>query len=218
MTTRYSTTEWNNKKIILGESEVDPEKPVNLLIGFHGASSTPENMLVQGNRLKLQNTLMVFPEGQVNAGDGIWSWWEDGPRQSETVKSFITYTSQVIDSAHKHYLNNNPERELRTCLWGFSQGGAASLTYTLLGKHSLFKVASICGFLPELQDLVIEKKEHLRILGIFGSNDEVVPSFLADHALDEMKSHGHLVKSKETTQSHEVNSENLQDLCDFFNS
>jgi len=218
MTTRYSTTEWNNKKVILGETEIDEKKPVNLLIGFHGAGSTPENILVLGNRLKLQNTLMVFPEGQVNAGDGIWSWWEDGPRQNETVKSFVTYTSQIIDSAHQHYSNINPERKLRTCLWGFSQGGAASLTYTILGTHSLFKVASICGFLPEFPDQVIEKKGPLNILGIFGSNDEIVPSFLADHALEEMKSHGHQVESKETTQSHEINSENLQDLCDFFNA
>lgn len=218
MTTRYSTTEWNNKKAILGETEIDPQKPVNLLIGFHGASSTPENMLVQGNRLKLQNSLMVFPEGQVNAGDGIWSWWEDGPRQSETVKNFITYTTQIINSAHEHYLNKNPEIKLRTCLWGFSQGGAASLTYTLLGNHNLFKVASICGFLPDFQAPIIEKKEPLHILGIFGSNDEVVPSFLADHALDEMKNRGHLVKAKETNQPHEINSENLQDLCDFFNT
>ena len=97
MTTRYSTTQWNNKKVILGEPEIDTEKPVNLLIGFHGAGSTPENMLVQGNRLKLPNTLMFFPEGQVYAGEGVWSWWEDGPRQSETVKSFITHTSQFID-------------------------------------------------------------------------------------------------------------------------
>jgi|TARA_B110000438_G_C15784984_1_gene638021 predicted esterase len=218
MTTRYTTTEWNNKKVILGEVEINHEKPVNLLIGFHGASSTPENMLIQGNRLKLSNTLMVFPEGQINSGDGIWSWWEDGPRQSETVKSFIAYTAQIIDSAHKHYLNNKPERKLRTCLWGFSQGGAASLTYTLLGNHPLFKVASICGFLPEFQGSVIEKKDPLQILGIFGTNDEVVPSFLADYALDEMKNHGHLVTSKETAQSHEVKPENLQDLCEFFNS
>ncbi len=217
MTIRYSTTEWNNKKVILGDSEIDSEKPANLLIGFHGASSTPENMLVQGNRLKLQNTLMVFPEGPVNTEDGIWSWWEDGPRQGETVKSFVSYTSQIIDSAYKHFLNTNSERELRTCLWGFSQGGAASLTYTLLGEHTLFKVASLCGFLPEMQNPVIEKKEALPILGIFGSNDEVVPAFLANHTLDEMKNHGHLVIPKETAQSHEVNSENLRDLCDFFN-
>lgn len=218
MTTLYTTTEWNNKKIILGEPKVDTEKPVNLLIGFHGASSTAENMLVQGNRLKLPNTLMVFPEGPVNAGDGIFSWWEDGPRQSETVKSFITYTSQVIDSAHKHYSNIHPEIKLRTCLWGFSQGGAASLTYTILGKHPLFKVASICGFLPDFQNAALETKEPLQILGIFGSNDEVVPSFLADHALDEMKNHGHIVNSKETAQPHAVNSENLKDLCIFFNT
>jgi predicted esterase len=216
MTTKYSTTEWNNKKVILGETEIDEKKPVNLLIGFHGASSTPENILVLGNRLKLQNALMVFPEGPVNAGDDIWSWWEDGPQQKESVKSFVTYTSQIIDSAHQHYLNI--KGQLRTCLWGFSQGGAASLTYTLLGPHSLFKVASICGFLPEFPDRVVEQKGGLDILGIFGSNDEVVPSFLADHALEEMKNHGHQVESKETTQPHEINLENLQDLCDFFNT
>jgi poly(3-hydroxybutyrate) depolymerase len=96
MTITYSTTAWNNKKVILGESDMDNTKPINLLIGFHGASSTPENMLVQGNRLKLQNTLMVYPEGPVNAGDGIWSWWEDGPRQKDSVKNFITHTSQII--------------------------------------------------------------------------------------------------------------------------
>ena len=218
MTTRYTNTEWNKKKIILGEVEIDQDKPVNLLIGFHGASSTPENMLVLGNRLKLSNTLMVFPEGQINAGDGIWSWWEDGPRQSETVKSFITYSSQIIDSAHEYYLNNNPDRTLRTCLWGFSQGGAASLICTLHGKHSLFKVASICGFLPEFQGSVLKKKKPVQVLGIFGSNDEVVPSFLADYALDEMKNNGHSVKPKETNQSHEVNPENLQDISEFFNS
>ena len=216
MTTRYSTTEWNNKKVILGKTKIDEKKPVNLLVGFHGAGSTPENILVLGNRLTLQNTLMVFPEGPVNAGDGIWSWWEDGPQQKETVESFVTYTSQIIDSAHQHY--SNIKGALRTCLWGFSQGGAASLTYTLLGTRSLFKVASICGFLPEFSGPIIEKNEPLDILGIFGSNDEIVPSFLADHALEEMRSHGHQVASKETTQSHEINSENLQDLCDFFNA
>ena len=218
MTTRYSTTEWNSKKVILGETEVNTEKPVNLLIGFHGASSTPENMLVQGNRLNIPNTLMIFPEGQVNAGEGVWSWWEDGPRQSESVKKFVNQTAQVIDSANKYYLNCYPEAKLLTCLWGFSQGGAASLTYTLLGIHALSKVASICGFLPEFKNPMIEKKEPLQILGIYGSNDEVVPSFLADYALEEMKNHGHIVKSKETAQTHEVNTENLQDLSNFFNT
>ena len=50
---------------------------------------------------------------------------------------------------------------------------------------------------------------------------DLINIFLASNAvvdaLDEMKNRGHLVKSKETTQSHEVNSENLQDLCEFFN-
>ena len=217
MTTKYKTTEWNNKKVILGEPDLDNEKPVNLLIGFHGASSTPENMLVLGNRLKTENTIMIFPEGTISAGDGIWSWWEDGPRQKETVASFLEYTSQIIENAKQHYLSKNPERKLNICFWGFSQGGAASLTYTLLGSHTPFKVGSICGFLPEFPDQEIPKKEPLDILGIFGLNDDVVPSFLAEYALEVMSNSGHKVEAKESTQGHEVSVENLNNLSAFFN-
>ncbi|MBC8283393.1 MAG: phospholipase, partial [Nitrospinae bacterium] len=63
-----------------------------------------------------------------------------------------------------------------------------------------------------------ENTSPTKIFGIFGSNDEVVPSFLADHALDEMKNKGHQVESKETSQSHELNEENLNDVYSFFNS
>ena len=43
MSLSYKTTEWNSKKVILGEGEFNLESPVNILIGFHGAESTPEN-------------------------------------------------------------------------------------------------------------------------------------------------------------------------------
>ncbi|SVE03403.1 uncharacterized protein METZ01_LOCUS456257, partial [marine metagenome] len=75
MPEKYSTTEWNNKKVILGEDLLDAEIPINILIGFHGAESTPENILIHGNKLKLKNTFMIFPEGPVDAGEGRWSWW-----------------------------------------------------------------------------------------------------------------------------------------------
>ena len=52
MSLTYKTTEWNNKKVILGEGPINPEAPVKILVGFHGAGSTPENMLVHGNRLQ----------------------------------------------------------------------------------------------------------------------------------------------------------------------
>jgi len=71
MKIQYQNTLWNNKKVIIGEPDLDLSKPVNLLIGFHGAGSTAENMLVQGNRLKLDNTLLIFPEGPVDAGEGL---------------------------------------------------------------------------------------------------------------------------------------------------
>lgn len=217
MAVNYKNTEWQGKKVIIGETELDPANPINLLIGFHGADSTPENMLVHGNRLQLKNSVLVYPEGPVDAGEGLWSWWQDGPKQKQAVQEFIQYTTQMVDEAHRHFSEKLPRAAFRTCLWGFSQGGAASLVYTLFGAHPLHRVASICGFLPELPDDAVLQRSVVNILGIFGANDEVVPSFLADYALDEMKAKGHQLTVKETRQGHEINQENLRDVTDFFN-
>lgn len=218
MAVNYKNTEWRGKKIIIGETELDKEKPINLLIGFHGADSTPENMLIHGNRLQLKNAVLVYPEGPVDAGEGLWSWWVDGPRQKQAVAEFLEYATQTVDEAQRHFSENLPGSSLRICLWGFSQGAAASLVYTLFGAHPLHRVASICGFLPELPDDAVLQPLVVDILGIFGTNDEVVPSFLADYALDEIKAKGHRLTVKETPQGHEISKDNVQDLTDFFNS
>jgi predicted esterase len=218
MTVKYNNAEWQGKKVILGETEIISEKPVNLLIGFHGAESTPENMLVHGNKLQLQNSVLVYPEALVDAGKGLFSWWKDGPKQKESVKEFLTFSSSIVDTAHRHFSEQIPAATFRTCLWGFSQGGAASLVHALFhSSPPLHKVASICGFLPELPDDATPQPSTVSILGIFGANDDVVPSFLADHALDEMKAKGHQLTARETRQGHEITQENLQELTDFFN-
>jgi predicted esterase len=122
----------------------------------------------------------------------------------------------MINSAQNYLETRFPDANLRICLWGFSQGGAASLTYTLFGPHPLHRVASVCGFLPELPDLEAAQKPPVSILGIFGTNDDVVPSFLAEHALGEMKNKGHEPTLRETSQGHELNSDNLKELRSFF--
>ena len=213
MTIQYQNILWNNKKVIIGESSTEIIEPVNLLIGFHGAESTAENMLVQGNRLKLNNTTLIFPEGPVDAGEGRWSWWKDGPSQQKSVEAFLIYADEMIQLAYNHF-----GKKSTISLWGFSQGGAASLVYALLGSQKIFKVASVCGFLPELPSTNIDKSTPAQILGIYGQNDEVVPSFLADYALEEMTNKGHQVQVKETTQSHELNSDNLSDVFTFLSS
>ena len=213
MTIQYQNTSWNNKKVILGEPATGKTEPVNLLIGFHGAESTAENMLVQGNRLKLDNTILIFPEGPVDAGEGRWSWWKDGPSQQKSVEAFLVFADEMIQSAYNHFGNQST-----VSLWGFSQGGAASLVYALLGSQKISKVASVCGFLPELPSTNTVEARPVQIFGVYGQNDEVVPSFLADYALDEMKNKGHQVQVKETSQSHELNSENLSDVSTFLNS
>lgn len=211
MTIKYQNEVWNNKKVILGEP--DQIDALNLLIGFHGAESTAENMLVQGNRLKLKNTLLVFPEGPIDAGEGRWSWWKDGPGQQKSVEGFLSFTDTIIQSAISHFENRSINQ---ISLWGFSQGAAASLVYALLGSHKIDKVASVCGFLPELPETERENSTTTSILGIFGLNDEVVPAFLAEHALDEFQNKGYPTKILETKQGHEVTSENLDELINFF--
>ncbi len=217
MTVHYQNAEWKNKKVIIGESALSPDQPARLLMGFHGADSTPENMLIHGNRLKLNNTVFIYPEGPTDAGDGLWSWWRDGPRQNEAVQQFLDYTSQMVDEA-QNFLKDKTGLEPQTCLWGFSQGGAAALVYSLLGSHKLHKVASVCGFLPEIPEEGIRQLHSTSILGIYGLNDEVIPSFLAEYALEELEGQGHRLTKKETPQGHEVNAENIADLTRFFES
>lgn len=218
MTMHYQNTYWLGKKVLIGKDELDPSQPVNLLLGFHGADSTPENLLVHGNKLKIENTLLIYPEGPLDAGEGLFSWWQDGPRQKESVIQFLDYTSKVVDEAHQYLQQELGNATIQTCLWGFSQGGAASLVYTLFGRHPIHKVASICGFLPDLPENKDPASQKSSILGIYGKNDDIVPSFLADYALDVMKDMGHDLIVKGTEQGHEIKSENIHDLTAFFKS
>lgn len=217
MTINYKNTQWQNKKVIVGESDLDSEQPPRLLIGFHGAESTPENILLHGNKLKLNNTIYVYPEGPVDAGKGLWSWWQDGPKQSQTVQSFLDYTAGVVDAAHT-LVKESSDQKPYLCLWGFSQGAAAALVYSLMGSHTLHKVASVCGFLPEVPEDQPRQSHKSSILGIYGLNDDIVPSFLAEYALEEMEGHGHRLTKKETPQSHEVHADNLADIIQFMES
>ncbi|MFQ5671550.1 MAG: alpha/beta hydrolase [Nitrospinales bacterium] len=217
MTIKYSNARWNEKKVVIGETDMQADGPIHLVIGFHGAESTPENMLVYGNKLELTNAITVYPEGPVDAGKGLWSWWRDGPGQTESVTAFLNYASEMLNAARRHVDELFPGRPVRISLWGFSQGGAAALVYALLGSHPLHKVASVCGFLPEIPDATPTKNPSA-ILGIFGTNDEVVPAFLAEHALDEIQSRGHNVTARETPQGHQLTAENLEEISAFFNS
>ncbi len=213
----YTTTEWNQKKIIVGESEIDPSQPLRLLIGFHGADSTPENMLIHAGKLNLNNTALLFPEAPIDAGKGLWSWWKDGPKQKETVGDFLKFTENLVESGRDWASKKSDQCEIH--LWGFSQGGAAALVYSLLGSHKIHKSAAICGFLPEMPEVTpATEKPSGNILGIYGLNDDVVPSFLAEFALDEIKGQGHNVKIIETNQGHEVTEDNLSKLTEFFSS
>lgn len=217
MTIRYKNIQWNSNKVILGESELSSDGPVRVLMGFHGADSTPENMLIHGNKLKLSNTVFIYPEGPTDAGEGLRSWWVDGPRQKEAVHQFLDYATQMVDETRR-YLKEHTNHDPEICMWGFSQGGAAALVYSLFGSHPLGKAASVCGFLPEVPEDRPKQTHSTSILGIYGLNDDVVPSFLAEFALDELEGQGHRLTKKETSQSHEVNAENIADLTQFFES
>lgn len=210
----YTTTEWNNKKVIVGEPELDPAQPARLVIGFHGAESTPENMLVHATRAAFQNAIVIIPEAPIDAGNGLWSWWKDGPKQKETVGEFLSFTEATLTSALEWATGKASAFDV--CLWGFSQGGAAALVYSLLGNQAIHKSASICGFLPEMPESASDEKNSRNILGIYGLNDDVVPSFLAEYALDEIRNQGHSVRVIETQQGHEVTPDNLREIGQFF--
>ena len=78
-------------------------------------------------------------------------------------------------------------------------------------------MASVCGFLPEYSEQEIVPEYLFQFLEFLVVNDDVVPSFLAEHALEEMKNKGHNPTLKETSQGHELSEENLKELGVFFN-
>ncbi len=114
------------------------------------------------------------------------------------------------------YVNSHSKMVRIGFIAKWTLGGAATYIYTLLGKYPLHKVASVCGFLPEFSEQETFSESSVPVLGIFGSNDDIVPSFLAEHALEEMKNNGHNPTLKETSQGHELTAENLKELNDFF--
>ncbi len=216
MSLNFSNKVWNDKKVILGEQKLDPQAPVRVVIGFHGAESTPENMLVHGSKLNIPNSLLVFPEGPIDADNGLWSWWKDGPKQKETVQSFVTVTDGIFNQAHEYVKEEYKNASIKFFTWGFSQGAAAVLVAVLFGSQQIQKAASVCGFLPELPEEAVKPENPVPILGIFGANDEVVPSFLAEHALEEINQMGHQAQIKETPQGHEITPENISEINQYF--
>ncbi len=215
MNINYNNSEWNRKPVIIGETDIDTSQTVKILIGFHGADSTPENMLIHGNKLEVPNAMLAFPRGPIDAGKGLWSWWRDGPGQVDTVATFLESTGQDIQSA-RDLADERGFTQYETILWGFSQGAAAALVYALLGSHPVNRVGSICGFLPELPPSSETRENLARIYGVFGENDPVVPDFLAEFALEEMQTKGHDTQIIKSPQGHEVTPENLQQLSAFF--
>lgn len=216
MSLNFSNKVWNDKKVILGEQELDAKIPIRIVIGFHGAESTPENMLVHGSKLTIPNSLLVFPEGPIDADNGLWSWWKDGPKQKETVQSFVTVTDEIFNQANRYVKEKYDDASVDYFTWGFSQGAAAVLVSVLFGSQAIQKAAAVCGFLPELPGEAPKPTTPVPILGIFGANDEVVPSFLAEHALEEINQMGHQAQIKETPQGHEITSENLSEINQYF--
>jgi predicted esterase len=216
MSLNFSNKVWNDKKVILGEQELDTQNPIRVVIGFHGAESTPENMLVHCSKLNIPNCLLVFPEGPIDADNGLWSWWKDGPKQKETVQSFVETSDIIFKQAKEYVLEKHENASTDFFAWGFSQGAAAVLVAVLFGSQPIKKAASVCGFLPELPGEASKSANPVPILGIFGANDEVVPSFLAEHALEEINQIGHQAQIKETPQGHEITSENLSEINQYF--
>jgi predicted esterase len=216
MSLSFSNKVWNDKKVILGEQDLDSNMPIRIVIGFHGAESTPENMLIHGNQLTIPNSILIFPEAPIDVDNGLWSWWKDGPKQKETVESFIPFTNTIFDHAKKYVKEKHKNASIDSFAWGFSQGAAAVLIAALFGSHPIRKAASVCGFLPELPSEAPKPTNPIPILGIFGANDEVVPSFLAEHALEEINQIGHQAQIKETPQGHEITTENLLEINQYF--
>ena len=138
MTVHYKNAQWNNKKVIIGESDLNsdqPSAPVDrfswsgLHAGEHADPRQQTETEQHGLRLSRRadrcqgRALELVARRTAPEGGG---------------HSFLDYTAQIVDEAHRH-LKELTDHDPKICMWGFSQGGAAALVYSMLGSHPLHK-------------------------------------------------------------------------------
>lgn len=162
------------------------------LLALHGHGDTTDNALRWATRMAPRGW-SVEVVGSPRDSSGEASWFETGPMGADPgdLSRSVDAVSDVVRSAAA----SGP-----VVVAGFSQGGALALALPRL--RGLEAVVSVCGFLPEVDDLDLGDGPPALLVGT--TADEVVPAFLSTDAAAVMGMEGRRALAVEVGGGHEV--------------
>lgn len=173
------------------------------LVVLHGHGDEPGGAREWGRRLAPSGWEVVAP-GAARDADGVRSWFSTGPRGAH-VEELQRSAQRVAKLVAQLQATGRP-----VAVVGFSQGGALALSLGLAGCRP-DAVASICAFLPDVDDDAFLDRvgtgpDAPPLLLVAGAEDEAVPAFLSTDAAAVLGSGGRPVTAVVEPGGHEVTS------------
>ena len=174
---------------------------IGALVVLHGHGDEPASAREWGRRVAPAGWEVVAP-GAARDDDGVRSWFPTGPRGADPVE-LTRAAGRVAELVERLQETGRP-----VAVVGFSQGGALALSLGLAGCRP-DAVASVCGFLPDVDDDTFLDRvgtgpDAPPTLLVAGDADEHVPAFLSTDAAAVLSAGGRTVTSVVEPGGHEV--------------
>jgi len=202
--------------------EIGPPDADRVIIWLHGLGADGHDFAPLVPELGLpDNVRFVFPHAPerpvtVNAGVVMRAWYdipaldfnlnedEAGIQQSQSQLEALIENEIARGVAGEHIL-----------LAGFSQGGAIALHTGLRHVGKLAGILALSTYVPLAASLEAEARQENRDLAIFlahGSQDPVIPLWLAQDSKHFLEQHGYAPQWHTYNMAHSVHPDEIRDM------
>lgn len=214
------TKSFNENGIILTPAH----PPKYAIIWLHGLGADGSDFLPVVPELHLPNHLpvrFIFPHAPfkpvtINNGNVMRAWYDiysmsiDQRIDQQGINDSIKLLSQWIQHEESSGI---PTQNI--LLAGFSQGAVVALTAGLRYPKPLGGLMGLSGYLPEPNALFANTSLANKSTPIFighGTEDTVVPFFLGEHAVEELRKHEYHVSAYSYPMGHSVCAKEVEDM------
>lgn len=175
----------------------DLDLGTGVLVALHGHDDEPSSARAWARRIAPPSWEIVAP-GAPRGDDGRRSWFSTGPRGAD-AEGLAAAVARIRDLAVRVRAGGRP-----VVVVGFSQGAALALEVAARCDE-IDAVASVCGFMPEVDDegeRTFAGRAPVLVLG--AEQDEHVPAFMSQDAASVFSAQGRPVEVDLVDAGHEV--------------